>query len=284
MSPGEPYFYLDVNGVRLRIYDSARKNGNHGIGEPAIILLHGSPGQISNWKHLIPCLEKHYRVVAFDQRGYGGSSKPRRVSLEDYLEDLSQLIEKLGLKEDKVVLVGHSFGGLVAQEYAASHRVLGLILIGSLTRLRPGLVDHIIWHTPPFIWRKLFFTENPLTRRFYRKLFFSKATPDHVYEEFIEDNKEYLENLPAHVFRYLKYFKDYKASVNVPKIKTPTLIMVGEEDKVTPVGESRKLNEMIENSKLVIIEDSGHMVLYEKPKELCEYILEFIERCREDSG
>ncbi len=283
MSSDEPYFYLDVNGVRLRIYDSTRKNKNRGMGEPVIILLHGSPGQISNWKHLIPCLEKHYRVVAFDQRGYGGSSKPRRVSLEDYLEDLNQLIEKLGLKDDEVVLVCHSFGGLVAQEYAVRHRVRGLVLVGSLTILRPGIIDHIIWYTPPFIWRKLFFTENPLTRRFYRKLFFSKHTPSQIYEEFIKDNKEYLEDLPAHVFRYLKYFKDYNASVNVPKIKTPTLIIVGEEDKVTPVEESRKLNEMIENSKLVIIKNAGHMVLYEKPRELCKHILEFIERCKENS-
>ncbi len=275
-----PYFYVEVNGIRLRVYDSARNNRSYNEDNPVIILLHGSPGQISNWKHIIPCLEKHYRVIAFDQRGYGESDKPLKVSLEDYLEDLDQLIRELNLKRDRVVLVGHSFGGLVAQEYAARYEILGLVLIGSLTRLKPGLIDHIIWSTPSILWRKLFFTENALTRSFYRKLFFSKQTPSQVYEEFIKDNKEYLENLPAHVFQYLKYFKDYNASENVPKIKTPTLIIVGEEDKVTPVEESRKLHETIKNSKLIIIRDAGHMVLYEKPKELCGYILEFIGGCK----
>ncbi len=274
-----PYFYVEVNGIRLRVYDSARNNRSYNEDNPVIILLHGSPGQISNWKHIIPCLEKHYRVIAFDQRGYGESDKPLKVSLEDYLEDLGQLIQKLNLRQDNIILVGHSFGGLVAQEYASRHRIRGLVLIGSLTRLRRSITNRIIWSTPPILWRKIFFTENTLTRRLYRKLFFSKHTRDQVYEEFIKDNKEYLENLPAHVFSYLKYFKDYDASVSVPNIRVPTLIIVGGEDKVTPVEEAQRLNEMIENSKLVVIENAGHMVLYEKPEELCEHILRFIEGC-----
>ncbi len=274
------YYYVEVNNVRIKIYDSAKKRKPL-VDKPTIILLHGSPGQISNWKHLIPCLVEQYRVVAIDQRGYGDSTKPEKVSLEDYLEDLKQVVRKLGLRSDEIVLVGHSFGGLVAQEYASRHRVLGLVLIGSLTRLKPDLLDWIIWHTPPLFWRKLFFTENPLTRRIYRRIFFSEKTPDHVYEEFIRDNKEYLENLPPHVFRYLKYFKDYDASKNAPRIEAPTLIIVGSEDKVTPVEESKKLNELIRNSKLIVIEDAGHMILYEKPRELCNYIIGFINELLE---
>ena len=230
-------FMVESGGVRIRVYDSARSRVY--LSGTALIFLHGSPGQISNWKHLIRILEEGYRVVAYDQRGYGLSDKPERVSMEDYLADLEVLLGKLRIREEDAVLIGHSFGGMVAQEYASRRRVKGLVLIGSTTRVRVDLLDRIVWHLPPLLWRRLLFTDNPLTRRMYRRVFFSRATPDDVFMEFLRDNKEYLESAPPRVFRYLRYFKDYDARPVLPRIESPTLIVVGSEDRVTPPEESR---------------------------------------------
>ena len=186
-------------------------------------------------------------------------------------------MKKLGVRDEDAVLIGHSFGGLVAQEYAARHRIKALILIGSLVKLKPDIVDWIIWHLPPLFWRRLFFTENKLTRKMYRKIFFSTKTPDTIYEEFIRDNKEYLESMLPRTFRYLKYLKDYDASKTVAKIEAPTLIIVGEEDQVTPVEQSKTLNKLIRNSILRIIPEAGHLVLYEKAEQLIKEIHQFIK-------
>jgi len=270
----EEYYFLNINNIRIKLYDSGKIRSYE--NNLAMIFLHGSPGQISNWKYLIKYFKKYFRVIAYDQRGYGESDKPMIVRLEDYINDLRGIISKLDLKDDEVILVGHSFGGMIGQEYAARYKVRGLVLIGSLIKYKTDIIDKIIWNLPPIIWRKILFTENIITRRIYRNLFFAKDTPREVYEEFLRDNKDYLESLPYYVFRYLKFFKDYDAEDRLKKIISPTLIIIGEEDKVVPINDSYRLNELIKNSMIKIIEKAGHMILYEKPIEVSKIIHNFI--------
>ena len=269
-------FFVELNGLKIQVYDSSKR---YSYQTPlTIIFLHGSPGQISNWKYQISYFEEKYRVVAYDQRGYGRSDKPIEVTLNDYLDDLTLLMNKLNISVEDAVLIGHSFGGMVAQAYARDHTIKGLVLIGSLIKIKPDMIDKIIWHLPPVFWRRLLFTENPLTRKVYRDLFFSPSTSDEIFQEFIKDNREYLESLPAHAFRYLKFFRDYDASNWLPEIKAPALVIVGEDDKVTPKDESVKIHELLPNSRLVILERAGHLILYERAEELNKLIDEFIKK------
>ena len=269
-------FFVELNGLKIQVYDSSKR---YSYQTPlTIIFLHGSPGQISNWKYQISYFEEKYRVVAYDQRGYGRSDKPIEVTLNDYLDDLTSLMNKLNISVEDAVLIGHSFGGMVAQAYARDHTIKGLVLIGSLIKIKPDMIDKIIWHLPPVFWRRLLFTENPLTRKVYRDIFFSPSTSDEIFQEFIKDNREYLESLPAHAFRYLKFFRDYDASNWLPEIKAPTLVIVGEDDKVTPKDESVKIHELLPNSRLVILERAGHLILYERAEELNKLVDEFIKK------
>jgi len=269
-------FFVELNGLKIQVYDSSKR---YSYQTPlTIIFLHGSPGQISNWKYQISYFEEKYRVVAYDQRGYGRSDKPIEVTLNDYLDDLTLLMNKLNISVEDAVLIGHSFGGMVAQAYARDHTIKGLVLIGSLIKIKPDMIDKIIWHLPPVFWRRLLFTENPLTRKVYRDLFFSPSTSDEIFQEFIKDNREYLESLPAHAFRYLKFFRDYDASNWLPEIKVPALVIVGEDDKVTPKDESVKIHELLPNSRLVILERAGHLILYERAEELNKLVDEFIKK------
>jgi len=267
-------FTLEVNGIRLNVYDS--KNENSYNDNKALVFLHGHPGQISNWKYQIKYFKKYYRTIVYDQRGFGASEKPKRVCLDDYLIDLEELLKKLNINIEDTILVGHSFGGLIAQEFAAVHRVKGIVLIGSLVRLVPDIIDKIVWYLPAIFWKKIFFKMNPLTLKLYRDMFFAENVSDEVYEDFIKDNKDYIESLPAYVFRYLKYFKDYDGTLSLQRIKLPTLIIVGQSDKVTPVEYSKEINRLIPNSRLEIIKDAGHMVIVEKFREVNMLIHDFV--------
>ncbi|MCY8837407.1 alpha/beta fold hydrolase [Bacillus atrophaeus] len=98
-------------------------NGN---GHP-VVLLHSGGADLRDWKLLTPLLAKHYKVVTFDGRGTGKSPSP--LEHTNYVEDLLSLLDHLEL--DKAALIGHSFGGQIATEFALNYpeRVSKLVLV-----------------------------------------------------------------------------------------------------------------------------------------------------------
>jgi pimeloyl-ACP methyl ester carboxylesterase len=101
---------VETNGVQLRVIDAGDE------GAPVVVLAHGFPELAYSWRHQIPVLaEAGYRVLAPDQRGYGGSSKPEAVDAYNIVElsdDIVGLLDDIGA--ERAVLVGHDFGGVVA--------------------------------------------------------------------------------------------------------------------------------------------------------------------------
>jgi pimeloyl-ACP methyl ester carboxylesterase len=102
--------FLDVNGVRLRVYDAGPPDA------PLVILAHGFPELAFSWRHQIPVLAAAgYRVLAPDQRGYGGSSRPELVEAYDIAAltgDLVGLMDAVGA--ERAAVVGHDWGAVVA--------------------------------------------------------------------------------------------------------------------------------------------------------------------------
>lgn len=101
--------FIDVNGVRLRVYDAGPPDA------PLVILAHGFPELGFSWRHQIPVLAAAgYRVLAPDQRGYGGSSVPEQVEAYDITAltgDLVGLMDAVGA--ERAALVGHDWGAVV---------------------------------------------------------------------------------------------------------------------------------------------------------------------------
>lgn len=97
---------IRVNGVRLRVIEAGRR------GAPLVILAHGFPELAHSWRHQIPALAAAgYHVMAPDQRGYGGSSRPEAVESYDIIAltgDLVGLIDAAGA--ERATLVGHDWG------------------------------------------------------------------------------------------------------------------------------------------------------------------------------
>jgi pimeloyl-ACP methyl ester carboxylesterase len=101
---------VETNGVRLRVIEAGEP------GAPVVVLAHGFPELAFSWRHQIPVLaQAGYHVLAPDQRGYGGSSKPDTVDAYTIVElsaDIVGLLDDVGA--ERAVIVGHDFGGVVA--------------------------------------------------------------------------------------------------------------------------------------------------------------------------
>jgi pimeloyl-ACP methyl ester carboxylesterase len=106
---------IEVNGISLSVDDQ-------GDGPP-IVLLHGFPELSYSWRNQIPELvDAGYRVISFDQRGYGESGKPEIVEaydLEHLVQDVVGLLDRLGI--EAATLVGHDWGSIVAWTTAVTH-------------------------------------------------------------------------------------------------------------------------------------------------------------------
>jgi pimeloyl-ACP methyl ester carboxylesterase len=109
--------FFDVNGVRLRVIDAGPEDG------PVVVLAHGFPELAFSWRHQIPALAAAgYRVLAPDQRGYGGSTRPDEVEAYDIAAltgDLAGLIDAVGA--DQAAIVGHDWGATVAWSVPLFH-------------------------------------------------------------------------------------------------------------------------------------------------------------------
>src|SRR5437868_8397613 len=126
---------VKTNGIDMAVYEAGPKDGL------PVVLCHGFPELAYSWRHQLPALaQAGYRAIAPDQRGYGRTSRPEKV--EDYdmphlTGDLAGMLDALGL--EKVVFVGHDWGGIVVWSMPLLHpdRVLGVIGVNTPFFARP---------------------------------------------------------------------------------------------------------------------------------------------------
>lgn len=253
--------------MKIKVNDIELFYEIHGEGEQPIIFSHGWMCDSSVWNSQIEFFSKKYKVITYDQRGHGMSDKPKAdYSIETLSNDLFSLIQELNL--EKVILVGHSMGGMTALTFALNHpdKVSKLVLVGTSAKMSfSGRVQ--LW-----IFLHIFSYES-----------FARGMIDFQYFEPSEQvKKKALEGAMktpkfAAYECFTEFMKNYDIRDRIYEIKVPTLIIVGEKDTATPVKMSQDLNRGIKGSKLQIIPDSKHMVMIDKPKELNGIIEEFIQ-------
>jgi proline iminopeptidase len=126
-------------------------------GLPPVVVVHGGPGHSSlSFKRSLDFLGANRRVIYYDQRGSGNSEakpNPDDYRVEALVDELEALRREV-IKADRVVVVGHSFGGAVAQRFALAHpdRVAALVLVGSV-RANNGMSSRVLWNWfGPALW------------------------------------------------------------------------------------------------------------------------------------
>ncbi|MCY0859218.1 MAG: proline iminopeptidase-family hydrolase [Sulfolobaceae archaeon] len=281
--------YKTIFGIK--IYYKLYKTGSN----KKLITLHGGPG--GSHDYLIPLADlANYgiNVLFYDQFGCGRSDDPKDPSdytVEHGVEELEELRKQVF--NDKVVILGHSYGGLLALAYAIKyqHNLKGLIVSSGLSSVpytvkeMQRLIDELPKEYRDAIrkYDSLKDYKNPEYLRavnyFYSQhLLRLKEMPEPVKKtlEFLEKRKTYEIMNGPNEFTIIGTIKDYDITDKISKIQVPTLITVGRYDEVTP-NVAELIHKNIKGSKLVIFEDSSHMAMWEEREKYLSVVREFIE-------
>jgi pimeloyl-ACP methyl ester carboxylesterase len=251
----------------------------HGAGE-ALILIPGFASGAWTWFCQTPELSKDFRVVTFDPRGIGRSriesaDDAANLSLEVFAADVLSVLDDLNL--EMVNLLGASFGGFVAQEFALAfpERLNKLILActtaGGARHVRP---DAEILRS---------FTPDPSLpvgeriRKFIRPAFTDEFNAGHADEvEKVCRLRESNEVAEAVYFAQLQAAFTFNTEDRLGALKHETLVITGDRDRVVPMENSVNLAEKLPHARLKIIENGSHMFFIENAGEFNRAVFEFL--------
>ncbi len=255
------------------VYELCAYDVNHNpTTEYTLVLCHGFAESAFAWAFMILELYEKYRIIAYDMRGHGLTNRDNDVyDISMYTSELEQVLEHFEAKN--IILVGHSMGGAVANNFVLNNpsKILLSVLVSTSAEFVPIPVpkkaiekvpEHLIpdWIVKNSIDLAIKFN---LTSKCPKDLV--QALKDQSYDVSLTVVKEAIANtlLPW----------DAK---ELNSISIPVLIMVGDHDLVTPVFASKNLNKQIPNSRLIIIKNASHAVQIEKYDEIAFYIDDFI--------
>ncbi len=261
--------FVTVAGTRLRYIET-------GTGPP-VVLLHGLGASMYAWrKNLQPIAAAGFRVVAFDNRGFGESDKPATgYDNAAYADLLCAFLDSLRISE--AVLVGHSMGGAIAAEVAIRypHRVRGLVLIDAAgLGARLPLLFHIArW--PVLGALALGVRGRGLTERILKSTYAdpSKVTPEDVDQYYAPVAQ------PGYGRAVRAVLRDFRFDAlrgRLQQIATPTLVLWGEEDRQIPLPLGRALAAGIAGSAFLSIPHAGHAVPEEAPEVTNRIVIKFL--------
>jgi proline iminopeptidase len=289
--------YVDVNGVMI-YYKS------FGKGAP-LVLLHGGPGASHDYflPYLLP-LARQNRLIFIDERGSGRSQKldnPAGYTVENMVEDVETVRKALGL--GKINLLGHSYGGVLAQAYALkyqqnlNHLILGStfsstkainqIFVQMKQKMSPELraridkmeADGLYGHGKPYEQNR--YTNDYMTAAWGEGYFpyLYQKHPDPNYDPIANGVMAwdlYREMWGSHgEFVIDGNLKSAEYTDRLATIKVPTLVICGDHDESAP-SLSEAMHAKIAGSKMVVLPQSGHMTFVDQPDLFIKNVEQFL--------
>ena len=263
--------FIEIDGMNVHYRDE-------GEGQ-TIVLLHGTGASLHTWDEWTNELKKIFRVIRLDLPAYGltGPHPEKKYSLSDYSSFLNSFIETVDV--DNFILSGNSLGGAIAWYYASEYpnkvELLSLLdpggfynkdkqspLVFRLARA-PGINKIIRYVTPRF------FIKNTLKEVYFDKTKLTDKKID-TYRDLIlrENNRE------SFINRSNSEPVDYTSRLKL--INCPTQIIWGNEDEWIPVENAKFFSKSIQNTRVDIMQETGHLPMEERPYESLELLLNFI--------
>ena len=259
------------DGIRLHYEAVGRRSG------PPVLLIQGLGTDKHGWDLQRIALAPRYRTIALDNRGAGRSDKPfTTYSLEQMADDAVAVLDHAGI--DSAHVVGASMGGAISQVLALKHpeRVRSLTLACTACRHHPWRRELLAewatkatelgmgsmsseaarWVIGPRSFRRIF----PLLGWFGP---LALGRPAHAFA--------------AQVRAILA--TDDAIADELHKLTVPTLILVGNQDILTPRGDAEELAERIPNAELVVISGAAHGLMIEHASTFNRLLLDFLDRC-----
>ncbi len=242
---------------------------------PVLVLLHAFPLSRAMWWQQVEALQDAYRVITIDLRGFGDSSGfPGRPSVDQLADDAARVLDEVGV--DRAVVGGLSMGGYVSLAFARRHagRLRGLILAD--TRAEPdneearanrermiaqasaGTGATIIEGMLPNLMSPATLKERPEVVETVRQLGAAQVS--------------------AGIVGALQALRDRPDSrPGLGAIAVPTLVIVGRDDKLTPIAFSEAMVSAIRGARLVVIEGAGHLSNLEQPRAFNAAVRSFLD-------
>lgn len=263
---------------------TARANGQeiyyevHGEGDPLVLVM-GIGYDSSLWSlHQVPALSRRFQVIVLDNRDVGRSTKATgEYAIEDMADDVAGLLDALGIQRAHVL--GLSMGALIAQEFAVRHpgRLNRLVLCGP-----DAAPARDVFH-PIAVWQAVKESDRSgsvfVAQQFtwlFSAAFRRNATAVRQTIEFLSSNPNPV-GAAAYSRQALAYLK-YDPALRPGGIAAPTLVVVGEQDLLTPPWIARDVAASIPGAQLEIIRGDGasHVVPLERPEEFNRLVVEFL--------
>ena len=263
MSQGEPTEdFIEGAGLKIHLL-----RGGH--GRP-LVLLHSVEGNLG-WPAAYRELAERYEVYAPTHPGFGRSERP------DWLETIADLahfylwfLQELNL--DQVSLAGHFLGGWLAAEIAirCPHVLDRLILIDAAgIKPRRGEITDIFLHGPEETRRLAFVDPGRVPE--YSEIFDRELTPEA--KEVEAQNQEMAARLC-----WKPYMHNRSLPYLLPRLRVPTLVVWGREDKIVPLECGERYGEAIPGARLAALDQCGHFPQLEKPGEFTRAVVEFLAK------
>lgn len=268
-------FVILPSGARVHYRNQGSRSG------PTLVLLHGSNASLHTWEPWVAQIGDAFHMVSVDLPGHGltGPVPGDDYSQEAMAKFVAEFATAIGV--ERFALAGNSMGGGVAARFALIHpeRLTHLILVDAggiqtKTPRDPGLAFTLA-RTPVIQYLMLYVTPRNLFEEALKKAFVDDAlvTPDMVDRYWKLTRRE--GNRAASLKRFqLPY--DTVLQDNMGKIATPTLILWGDQDTLTPRDMGEAYNAAIKGSKLVVYKNVGHIPMEEVAEQSARAVRDFL--------
>jgi 3-oxoadipate enol-lactonase len=246
--------WIEANGASLR-YELS------GSGKQTLVLLHEAGGCLESYEDALPGLEKEFRVLRYDQRGFGFSEKVREMSFETVVADLAALLDALKITAP-VHVAGCAMGGDFAVGFAARHpgRVAKLVIAS------PHIGSNAA-RSAPSIERAALVEREGI--RAAMKASHERSYPENLRaldpERFKRYQARWVCNTPASFAASARMMSTVDLTPEYAKIKAPTLVIGAKHDTQRPPEAAERVARAISGAKYVLA-DTGHFMNLETPQ------------------
>lgn len=260
-----------------------------GTGRP-LVLLHGITLRSDVWAPQLQQLTDRYRVIAVDLRGHGESTAGTAgFGIPRLADDLATLLEALDLTD--AIVVGHSMGGMTLMRFCGDHpdvlarRVAGLAFVATRAhQVMPPYVDRLARVLVAQGQARLDAGHDLPARAQATDPVVRLAFGDHPSRKAIRIVGEMGTSMaPEALVPSLRGLLDHDARDALRATRTPSLVVVGTRDLLTPVPSARHLAHLLPDSDFVVLPKAGHQLMQERPAELAELIDAFSAKLAGDA-
>lgn len=244
-----------------------------------IVLIHGFLSSTFSFRKLIPLLTRDYNVLSIDLPPFGKSGKSTRYvfSYQNFAQTVVKLMNELHI--NFATIVGHSLGGQIALHIVHSHpnTVHKAVLLCS-SAYRPKTRRSLIWLSYfPFFhhyvkyWLGRSGVEKNLQAVVYDHSHINQEMHDGYLQPFLNSAI-----FPA-LTKMLRDLEGDLSAKQIANINAPCLLIWGEHDRVVPLQIGEKLNQHLQHSELIVLNEAGHLIPEEKPEDVYRCIKNFLE-------